>query len=167
MGLLVMVDYWSKLEITDCWSEKERFNFVMSKIEESIVGDSELAERINEVISDLENIYIPVKVSDLENDVGFINEHQSLDEYITKSDTLGLVKNDGTIDTKDYVINENGELIHEIEKKVSEIVKKALLKPYNYLDLKNQIILELNLFITEMTGRRPIILPVIMEVKDM
>jgi len=72
------------------------------------------------------------------------------------------------ITTRGFVmVNENGELIHEIEMKVSEIVKKALLKPYNYLDLKNQIILELNLFITEMTGRRPIILPVIMEVKDM
>jgi len=72
------------------------------------------------------------------------------------------------ITTRGFVmVNENGELIHEIEMKVSEIVKKALLKPYNYLDLKNQIILELNLFITEITGRRPIILPVIMEVKDM
>ena len=72
------------------------------------------------------------------------------------------------ITTRGFVmVNENGELIHEIEMKVSEIVKKTLLKPYNYLDLKNQIILELNLFITEMTGRRPIILPVIMEVKDM
>ena len=65
------------------------------------------------------------------------------------------------------MVNENGELIHEIEMKVTEIVKKTLLKPYNYLDLKNQIILELNPFIQEMTGRRPIILPVIMEVKDM
>jgi len=72
------------------------------------------------------------------------------------------------ITTRGFVmVNENGELIHEIEKKVTEIVKKTLLKPYNYLDLKNQIILELNLFITEITGRRPIILPVIMEVKDM
>ena len=31
--------------------------------------------------------------------------------------------------------------------------------------MKNQIILELNPYINELTGRRPIILPVIMEVK--
>ena len=37
---------------------------------------------------------------------------------------------------------------------------------YNYIDLKNQIILELSPFINDLTGRRPIILPVIMEVKD-
>lgn len=71
------------------------------------------------------------------------------------------------ITTRGFVmVNENGELIHEIEKKVTEIVKKTLIRPYNYLDLKNQIILELNQYITETTGRRPIILPVIMEVKN-
>ena len=37
---------------------------------------------------------------------------------------------------------------------------------YNYVDLKNQIILDLNPFINQLTGRRPIILPVIMEVKS-
>ncbi len=72
------------------------------------------------------------------------------------------------ITTRGFImVNENGELIHEIEKKVSEIVKKCLLKSYNYIDLKNQIILELNPFISEITGRRPIILPVIMEVNNM
>ncbi len=71
------------------------------------------------------------------------------------------------ITTRGFVmVNENGELIHEIEMKVTEIVKKTLLKSYNYLDLKNQIIFELNPFISELTGRRPIILPVIMEVKN-
>ena len=37
---------------------------------------------------------------------------------------------------------------------------------YNYVDLKNQIILELNPYINDLTGRRPIILPVIMEIKE-
>ena len=50
--------------------------------------------------------------------------------------------------------------------KDTDIVKKALLKSYNYIDLKNQIILELNPFISDLTGRRPIILPVIMEVRN-
>ena len=37
---------------------------------------------------------------------------------------------------------------------------------YNYTDLKNQIIFELLPYINELTGRRPIILPVIMEVNQ-
>ena len=37
---------------------------------------------------------------------------------------------------------------------------------YSYTDLKNQIILELHPFISNLTGRHPIVLPVIMEVKE-
>lgn len=70
------------------------------------------------------------------------------------------------ITTRGFImVNENAELIHNIENKVSEIVKESLKNGYNYLNLKNQIILELNPFIINLTGRRPIILPVIMEVK--
>ncbi len=70
------------------------------------------------------------------------------------------------ITTRGFIlVNENGELIHEIEKKVTEIVKSSLASGYSYINLKNQIIFELNPFINNLTGRRPIILPVIMEVK--
>lgn len=70
------------------------------------------------------------------------------------------------ITTRGFIlVNENGELIHEIELKVTEIVKNSLTTGYNYINLKNQIILELSPFISNLTGRRPIILPVIMEVK--
>ena len=70
------------------------------------------------------------------------------------------------ITTRGFIlVNENVELIHEIENKVSEIVKNSLQNGYNYINLKNQIILELNPFINNLTGRRPIILPVIMEIK--
>ena len=70
------------------------------------------------------------------------------------------------ITTRGFIlVNENVELIHEIENKVSEIVRNSLKDGYSYINLKNQIILELNPFINNMTGRRPIILPVIMEVK--
>ena len=63
------------------------------------------------------------------------------------------------------LVNENQELMNKIEKKISETVNNFLKKSiYNYTDLKNQIILELLPFINELTGRRPIILPVIMEV---
>lgn len=63
------------------------------------------------------------------------------------------------------LVNENQELMNKIEHKISEIVNNFLKNSiYNYTDLKNQIILELLPFINELTGRRPIILPVIMEV---
>ena len=71
------------------------------------------------------------------------------------------------ITTRGFVlVNENAGLINKIENKVTEIVTRTIKNSYNYVDLKNQIILELNPFINELTGRRPIILPVIMEVKD-
>ena len=71
------------------------------------------------------------------------------------------------ITTRGFVlVNENAELLSKIENKVSEIVVKAIKNSYNYVDLKNQIILELNPFINELTGRRPIILPVIMEIRE-
>ena len=71
------------------------------------------------------------------------------------------------ITTRGFVlVNENAGLIHKIEAKVTGIVNKTIKNSYNYVDLKNQIILELNPFINELTGRRPIILPVIMEIKN-
>lgn len=71
------------------------------------------------------------------------------------------------ITTRGFVlVNENTGLINKIENKVTEIVNRTIKNSYNYIDLKNQIILEINPFINELTGRRPIILPVIMEVKD-
>ena len=70
------------------------------------------------------------------------------------------------ITTRGFIlVNENAELIGKIENKVSEIVTNSLKDGYNFINLKNQIILELNPFIDALTGRRPMILPVIMEVK--
>ncbi len=72
------------------------------------------------------------------------------------------------VTTRGFImVNENGELINQIERRVSEIVNKSLQSgSYNYTDLKNQIILELHPFISDLTGRHPIILPVIMEVRE-
>lgn len=70
------------------------------------------------------------------------------------------------ITTRGFVIvNENQNLIRNIGKKVKEITIKELKKNnnFNYTDLKNLIILELNSYINHLTGRRPIILPMILE----
>ena len=67
------------------------------------------------------------------------------------------------VTTRGFImVNENPELISKIEHKITDIVTKYFnTSPYNYTDLKNQIILELYPYINELTGRRPIILPVI------
>lgn len=72
------------------------------------------------------------------------------------------------VTTRGFIlVNENANLIYSISKRSEAIVKKYFQSnaKYSYIDLKNQIILELNSYIVELTGRRPIIIPVIMEVK--
>ena len=72
------------------------------------------------------------------------------------------------VTTRGFVlVNENSELIAEIEKKIAQVVNNSLESGnYNYVDLRNLIILELHPYINELTGRRPIILPVIMENRE-
>lgn len=72
------------------------------------------------------------------------------------------------VTTRGFVmVNENAELISQIEKKISDIINNFLENnAYSYTDLRNTIILELHPFINNLTGRRPIILPVIMEVRE-
>ncbi len=72
------------------------------------------------------------------------------------------------VTTRGFVtVNENADLIDKIEKKVTSIVRDSLShNNYSYLDLKNQIILDLSPYISALTGRHPMILPVIMEVRQ-
>lgn len=71
------------------------------------------------------------------------------------------------ITTRGFVlVNENGELLSRIEYMANQIIRNNLKnKKLNYADLKIQIIQEVSPFIQEETGRKPIILPVFMEVK--
>ena len=65
------------------------------------------------------------------------------------------------------LVNENEELIRQIESKASEvIIKEFKNKRFNYNELKNVLITEVNAFVLEKTGRKPIILPVIMDIKN-
>ena len=72
------------------------------------------------------------------------------------------------VTTRGFVlVNENTELIQAIEKKIFDVTIHYLNNNnYNYVDLRNTIILELHPFINNLTGRRPIILPVIMKINN-
>lgn len=82
---------------------------------------------------------------------------------IAKNELLGNTN----ITTRGFVlVNENGELLSRIEYMANQIIKSNLeAKKLNYADLKMQIIQEVAPFIHEETGRKPIILPVFMEIK--
>lgn len=70
------------------------------------------------------------------------------------------------VTTRGFImVNENLELIDKIERKISQVVRESIKDKYSYTDLKNQIVLEVSPYISVLTGRHPMILPVIMEVK--
>ncbi len=72
-----------------------------------------------------------------------------------------------TIATRGFIlVNENEALIKQIENKATEIIIKELQsKRFNYSELKTNVINEVNTYIIEKTGRKPIILPVIMDIQ--
>ena len=70
------------------------------------------------------------------------------------------------ITTRGFVqVNENQEMLRKLEEIAKHAINQKITKQINYTEIKNQIILELSAFISETTGRKPIILPVIMNIK--
>lgn len=71
------------------------------------------------------------------------------------------------ITTRGFVlVNENEELIHKIEDKAETIIKSELTNPKTtFQTLKSDITEKLYPFINELTGRKPIILPIILDIK--
>ena len=64
------------------------------------------------------------------------------------------------------LVNENEELLRQIEYVATTTVNKELSKQkVNYNDLKSEVISNVLTFVYDKTGRRPIILPVILDVK--
>jgi ribonuclease J len=64
------------------------------------------------------------------------------------------------------VVNDNQELIKKIQDKTNTIALQELEKDnFTLTDLKNRIILEINAYVIELTGRRPIIIPMILSAK--
>ena len=72
------------------------------------------------------------------------------------------------VTTRGYIlVNENEQLIKQIEKNAEKIIiNKLKEKNITYNDIKNEIISSLMPFLSEQTGRVPIILPIIMDIKN-
>lgn len=70
------------------------------------------------------------------------------------------------ITTRGFVlVNDNIELLKQLEEIVKISINKKLKEHINYNEIKSEIINQLSEFILDKTGRKPIILPVIMDIK--
>ena len=71
------------------------------------------------------------------------------------------------ITTRGFIlVNENEELIHKIENKAEAIIKEYLADPKStFAIIKANLTEQLYPFINELTGRKPIILPIILDIK--
>lgn len=70
------------------------------------------------------------------------------------------------ITTRGFVlVNENEELLHKIEENAASIIRNKLTTNANFNDIKSSLISELVPFIYDLTGRKPLILPVILPIK--
>lgn len=79
-----------------------------------------------------------------------------------KSELLGKVN----ITTRGFVqVNENEELLHELENVSKDAIISKIKTTKNFTDLKNDIANSISLYAYEKTGRKPIVLPVIMDIK--
>ena len=81
---------------------------------------------------------------------------------MNKLEMLGRVN----ITTRGFVqVNESEELLRTLENISKQAIINKLTKESNFTDIKNEIINVLSNYTYEKTGRRPIILPVIMDIK--
>ena len=79
-----------------------------------------------------------------------------------KSELLGKVN----ITTRGFVqVNENEELLKSIEGLAKKTILEKLTKNNNFSDIKTEVLNVLSNYAYEKTGRKPIILPVIMDIK--
>ena len=70
------------------------------------------------------------------------------------------------ITTRGFVqVNENEEMLRELEKLSKQAILSKINNQISYNDLKSEIVTVLSNYTYEKTGRKPIILPVIMDIK--
>ncbi len=113
---------------------------------------------------DAGNLYVDGnKIGDMNNIV--MKERKSMSQDGIVIITLPVQNNklivNPNITTRGFVlVNDNMELLHDLENKTKNVVQNK-----NVSELKSVIISELSNYIYEKTGRNPVILPVIMEIK--
>jgi hypothetical protein len=64
---------------------------VQKYIEDDAEAAASLIQSISDVDAKVDAIHIPTKVSELDNDSGYLTEHQSLDNYFTKAQTTSAI----------------------------------------------------------------------------
>ncbi len=70
------------------------------------------------------------------------------------------------ITTRGFImVNDNPLLIKEAEEICKNTINNRLKEELNYTNIKNDVIINLTNFVFERTGRKPIVLPVIMDIK--
>ena len=122
-------------------------------------GKISLGEKI-----DTGNSYVDGnKIGDMNNIV--MKERKAMSQDGIVIVTLPIKNNklvvNPNITTRGFVlVNDNIELLHDLENKTKNIIQNK-----NVTELKSTIISELSNYIFDKTGRNPIILPVIMEIK--
>ena len=82
--------------------------------------------------------------------------------------TSGIRLGTPAITTRGYIlVNENTDLIKDIQVKAAEIIEGHLSNnTFNFNDMKNEMITGLIPILSDKTGRVPIILPIVMDVKS-
>ena len=80
-----MKDYWSELQLNECWSQKQRYNILMSYIDEKLSPEVEETEEEPELSS------IAVSVTDGNDGIGNIDVVLSdgTNEYTGKTGNAG------------------------------------------------------------------------------
>ena len=106
------------------------------------------------------------KIGDVDNIV--LKERKSMSQDGIVIITLAIKNNkllsNPTVTTRGFVlVNDNLELLHDLENKTKLVIENKL---KNINELKSLIISELVSYIYDKTGRKPTILPVIMEIKN-
>jgi ribonuclease J len=122
----------------------------------------------------------PVFASDVYidgNRIGEVGSAVMKDRKLMSSD--GIVVVIANIDTKNnkllgssnittrgfVLIQENLDLLKELEELSNKAINSKITKHVNYAEIKSEIVSELSNYIYDKTGRNPIILPVIMDIK--
>lgn len=109
------------------------------------------------------------RIGDVDNPVMKERKIMSQDGIIIVTITLKnneLITNP-CINTRGFVlVNDNADLLHELEEKCKQYIVNKLKNNSNISEIKNGIIQELSSLANIKTGRKPLILPVIMEIKN-